>query len=183
MNLEFEVNGHELQELRIRSARGFRDDITKILEEASLLAVNRLRQRVPKGSMAKRPQGRGVSGRYGYSRRQSGNAGHRTLYQSIRRGNIFYSPGAAGGGGYYQIDVGFPDPPPQLQFVLEGTRDLDLYAERGNFMAIQKLGEPQRVRPRRRGQEAQTRWLTETQMETSAFISRKLSELDVRSAG
>jgi hypothetical protein len=92
-----------------------------------------------------------------------------------------FRPGAAGGGGFYEINVGaIRNPPDQLRYIMEGT---DRYPAAGNFghvMAISKLGEPVRYRTRRRGQRPQTEWFTESYRLANAFLAAQIQALDLK---
>jgi hypothetical protein len=84
------------------------------------------------------------------------------ISDSIRVEDATYSPGGAGGGGFYTGRL-YADSAvaPQLQYVMEGTADHGrglIRPSRGNVMVFQKLGEPTRFRHWVHGQRANTRW-------------------------
>jgi len=97
------------------------------------------------------------------------------LFESIRVSPLRFSPGGLGGGGFYEIEVGPADDAPEhLAFVFGGTSDLF-----GKAMFIQKLGEPGHWIYRRRGQRAQTEWVTEAQDVTRNYLRANLERMDL----
>jgi hypothetical protein len=162
MNLDFAVEGSDDLVLRIQAAgQGLKQEIIDILSEASGIALDRMKMRVPRG--------------------QNPDPYHRTIHSSLRRSPVTYEPGGAGGGGEYVVHVGPEDPPEQLDFIMEGTDDLDLWHGHGNFgvMTIQKLGEPTRFRTSRKGQKPQTEWVTEAQAAANSYIAQRVARMSI----
>lgn len=161
MNLDFAVEGTDDLTLRIQAGGArLRREIMDILDEASQEALDRMQLRVPRG---RNPDG------------------HRTIASSLRRTPVRYQPGGFGGGGFYEVEVGPEDPPAHLDYILDGTDDVDLWRGHGNFgvMAIQKLGEPVRFRTSRKGQEPQTEWIIEAQQVANSLIAQRVARLSI----
>lgn len=118
MNLDYEINGmDEALEIRVRADRRFKREIRDILGDASKLALSLMMKRVPKGRLS-----------------YSGKGNKRTIFSSLARSPITYSPGAAGGGGFYEMEVGaINDPPEHLDFVFYGTRGVNMSSFAGKF--------------------------------------------------
>lgn len=166
MNLDVFVNNVDgVIGAEVRAQAGLKEEIQKTLIEASEMALNMMRLKVPK------------------SRETYSNAKdpfHKTIYSSLARGNLSYHPGGAGGGGQWEINVGTLDPPEHLEWVVEGTEDI--FSSKGNLgplMAIQKMGEPVKFRRARRGQKPQTEWITDAQAATNTFISQRIERMRI----
>jgi hypothetical protein len=164
MNIETRVEGFEdVLSLEIRARTNLKREIQDILKDASELTLEYMRRRAPRDS------GSGLL----FMKNRN------TIAGSLQRGPVHYSPGAAGGGGFYTIEVGALDPPDHLKWVFYGTKDYDHYGNVGKMMTIRKRGEPVRFRPRRRGQEAQTEWFTDAYRHAQAYVALRVQELDV----
>lgn len=160
-NLDFIVEGSDDLELRLRAAP---DDIEReirdIISESAVMAYSFMKTYVPRSDY-KSPT-------------------EPTIYGSIRMSPVEFAPGGAGGGGDYVAEVGpGPDAPEHLQYVMEDTIDWDNYKARGNFMRIQKAGEPPRYRPRRKGYQADTEWFDSAKLAALYHIGYRLQRLRI----
>lgn len=141
MDYDIRIEGETDFTLRFRAlGEEFKDDIKDALEQAAYAAHAYMATHVPYHEG--------------------------TLYRALNVGRVKYSPGASGGGGYYEIHVSVDaDRAPHGEFVIEGTgiynRDNPkngIYPASGNVMAFEKLGEGTVFTRWTRGQEPQRVW-------------------------
>jgi hypothetical protein len=151
MQIEWDAEGLDDTLISIRAVEGeLGRELRRLLDEAAERAYRTMRTKVPIGETAQ-------------------------LEFSIRKGPLTFHPGGAGGGGFYEIEVGPGENAPEhLDFVFGGTSDLF-----GKAMRIQKHGEPAHWIERRRGQPPQTEWVTDAQEEAREWIRRGLNEMDL----
>jgi hypothetical protein len=151
-------DGFDTMLVRLRATRGeVRDELIDTLREAANTAEAVLVAEVPRESGA--------------------------LANSIRVGGIVYSPGAAGGGGYWEVEISVGEGIPYLQQVIEGSGIYGpaahpIYPAKGNVMVIQKQGEEPRYVKWSRGQEPDDLWLIKAQMAVNEVIERAMRRID-----
>jgi len=123
--MEYEIRSEGLTdfEIRFRAIKEFREDIHDAMKEAAEEAGSYMGTHVP----------------------YEGGA----LFRAINVGEISYSPGAAGGGGYYEVHVGVDESQaPHAEFVIEGTGLFNrehptngIFPSNGNVLAFTDRGQ------------------------------------------
>ena len=156
-SLSTEGRGFEVFEIRMRATFGLREEIVEAIRDAVNTAEAILISEVPRDS--------GV------------------LANSIRVGGIVYSPGGAGGGGFWEAEVSIGEGVPYLKHVIEGTGIYGstghmIYPANGNVMRIQKEGENTRYVRYTRGQESNDLWLLKAQEAVNEVIRQAVSRID-----
>lgn len=156
--MEYEIRTEGLNDftLRFRAIRELREDILETLEEAAQAAGSYMGTHVPY---------------------HSGQ-----LYRAINVGPVAYSPGASGGGGFYEIHVGVDESQaPHAEWVIGGTgifnRDHPtngIFPAKGNVMVFEAHG--QKVFTAwTRGQEPRREWFEQAQDLAQSIIARKIA--------
>ena len=157
--MEYEIRSEGLTdfEIRFRAVKEFREDIHDAMKEAAEAAGSYMGTHVP----------------------------YRTgeLWRAINIGEVSYSPGAAGGGGYYEVHVGVDESlAPHATFVIEGTGIFNrehptngIYPANGNVFAFEKNGEGTVFTAWTRGQEPQREWFEDAQDLARTIIARKIA--------
>jgi hypothetical protein len=105
------------------------------------------------------------------------------LFRAINVGPVVYRPGGAGGGGFYEVNVGVDaSQAPHAIYVIEGTgihhsggSRGNIRPTRGNFMAINKMGEGIVYRQSAEGQLPQTEWFELAQEVADRTVRRELN--------
>lgn len=158
--LEYEIRGDDALLLRIRAiGPEQRQEIIEILSEAAAIAESEWKGNIPYHS--------GV------------------LYRSIRQHEVRFAPGAAGGGGFYELELSVGGEPEaeHLQFVVEGTgifgpRGNRIFPANGNVMVFNKNGEDTVYTRYTEGQRAQDSWIEAGQQAAREFVAISLYKLD-----
>lgn len=154
--MEFEIREEGIDAaIRFRAVKDFKDDIIATMERAAHEAGTYMATHAPYHSGA--------------------------LYRSINVGPIVYRPGGAGGGGFYEIEVGVNEEmAPHARYVIEGT---GIYGEsptngifptNRKFMAFDKMGEETVFTRWTRGQRPQREWFEDAQELAQNIISRAI---------
>jgi hypothetical protein len=190
MHIDYDVDGiDEAITIGVRANKQYSEELREILREAAVLALDYMRKHVPRSGT-------------GYANRHTGtSAMEHSVHDSLAMTKVSYRPGGAGGGGFYEIEVGaIFDPPRHLEFMFEGTRGYPfniITARRarglrqtkgtlaagkgrkavgnvGKIMVIWKQGEPVKFRPFRKGQRAQQAWFTEAYRHAQAYLHARI---------
>lgn len=156
--MEYEVRTEGLSdfEIRFRAIREFREEILETIREAAQIAGSHMATHVPYESGA--------------------------LFRAINVGDVDYSPGAAGGGGFYEVHVGVDESQaPHAEFVIEGTGLYNrehptngIFPAQGNVLAFRDRGE-EVFAAWVRGQQPQREWFEDAQELAREHIARKIA--------
>lgn len=158
MDYRVEVQGVQDFSIFFRAVKEFRDEITEAMQRAAHEAGSYMQMHAPY---------------------ESGD-----IYRAIFVGPMTYRPGAAGGGGYYEINVGVDeDRAPHAEFVIEGTGiynreqpNAGIFPSKGNVLVFEAHGEKV-FTAWVRGQEPQREWF-----EGAMELADRLIEQAVRGA-
>ena len=123
MEFRVEVEGATDFSIYFRAVKEFRDEITRAMQEAAHAAGSYMQMHVP------------------YE--------HGDIYRAIFVGPITYRPGGAGGGGFYEINVGVDESQaPHTEWVIEGTGIFNrespqagIFPSKGNVLVFEAHGE------------------------------------------
>lgn len=156
--MEYEVRSEGLTDfdVRFRAIAEFREEILETIREAVQIAGAHMGTHAPY---------------------ESG-----TLFRAINVSDVTYSPGAAGGGGFYEAHVGVDESQaPHAEFVIEGTGIYNrehptngIFPAQGNVLAFQDRGD-QVFAAWTRGQEPQRAWFEDAQNLAREHIARKIA--------
>jgi hypothetical protein len=157
--MEYEIRSEGLTDfdIRFRAVREFREEIVDTIERAADEAGAYMGTHVPF------------------------HTGQ--LFRAINVGPVEYSPGAAGGGGFYEVHVGVDESlAPHAEFVVEGTGIFNrerptngIFPAQGNVMTFSKQGEGQIFTRWTRGQEPQRAWFENAMELARTIIARKIA--------
>lgn len=107
-----------------------------------------------------------------------------SIYRAINVGPVRYMPGGAGGGGFYEVNVGVnKDEAPHVEAVIDGTgiyaRDGGgpIFPANGNVMVFTKLGEGKVFTRWTKGQEPQRAWFEDAQALASRLVAERISSM------
>lgn len=105
------------------------------------------------------------------------------LSRSIRVSGVNYSPGGAGGGGYYEASIEIGEGIPYLAAVVEGSgrrgpKGVDIFPAKGNVMVFEKEGEKTVWTKRTKGQKAKADWIIKAQQAANAIIASRIRRID-----
>lgn len=155
--MEWHVETQGLSDFSIffRAVKEYRDEILATMEEAGHTAGTYMQMHAP------------------YHRGD--------IYRAIFVGPITYRPGAAGGGGFYELNVGVDETKaPHTEFVIEGTGIYNredpkngIYPSKGNVLVFEAGGEKVFARWVR-GQQPQREWFETAQELASQIIERAI---------
>lgn len=160
MEVHSELRGWDAAEFGIQATtRKLRVQMIEILGETGRIAEDLMKTNVP---------------------RQTGQ-----LAASIELHPIQYSPGGAGGGGLWTVEVRVGAGVPHLQWVVEGTgvygpRGGWIRPKRAKFMTFQKKGEPRRFREVVAGQKPQREWIAIALYAAEAYMKNAVAQLDLQ---
>lgn len=177
MQLDVDVRGFDSMLIRVRAIEEkMQEDMKVAIVEGSETAYRIMLNRVP---------------------RDSGR-----LAGSIVQGPLRYSPGGAGGGGYWEADITAGEGVPYSNVVLEGSgiffTGSPITASNGNirtkirqewrtttgakYMVFTPKGKSHPIRRKWvAGQPGKTFWLIEAQQAAQAIVEKKIAEMAVKS--
>lgn len=155
--MEFRVETEGLTDFSIffRAVKEYRDEITDAMQKAAQAAGAYMQAHVPY---------------------ESGD-----IYRAINIGPLTYRPGAAGGGGFYEINVGVDESQaPHTEYVIEGTGIYNresptngIFPSKGNVLVFEAGGEKV-FAAWVRGQEPQREWFENAQALASRLIEQAI---------
>jgi hypothetical protein len=156
MDYRVEIQGLTDFSVFFRAIKEYRDEIQEAMREAAEAAGSYMQLHAPYASG--------------------------DIYRAIFVGPLTYRPGAAGGGGYYEINVGVDEgQAPHTEHVIEGTGiynreqpNAGIFPSKGNVMVFQAGGEKV-FTAWTKGQEPQREWF-----ENAMELADRLIEQAIR---
>lgn len=172
MNLDVDIQGSDDLYFRIQAIQGnLSDQIRNAMGKAAIVAYRHMRDNIPQSRQNKR---------WGDYK----NEGEPRLIDDLSITKVTYLPGGAGGGGTYEMQVGWPGGAPEhLKWVMDGTSNwwqptaMTIRTNPGNIKF--KNGGQGFFSHHRKGQRANDRWWLEAKQLADRVIDSEFSRLDL----
>lgn len=174
MNLDVDIQGSDDLAIRLQAIQGnLGDKIKAVMLKSAFVAYRHMRDNVPQSRQNRR---------WGDYK----EGGEERLVDHLAITQVSYLPGGAGGGGSYEMEVGWPGGAPEhIQWVMGGTSDwwqpkaMTIRTGKRPGAIPFKAGGQGFFSHFRSGQQANDRWWLEARQLANRVIDAEFSRMDL----